>query len=65
MRVEVIEFDVECPTHGHDRVVLEACLPRPGRCSRCGRPLIARVPIQRYSADLPLPTGVGPEAFLG
>jgi hypothetical protein len=65
MRVEVIEFDVECPTHGHDRVVVEACMPRPHRCSRCARPLTARVPLQRYNTDLPVPSGVGPEAFLG
>ena len=66
MRVEVIEFELSCPRHGKERMVVPAQSPRPRGCSHCFAPLSSRREIRRFTLENEeVPGNVGSEAWIG
>lgn len=65
MQIAVIEFELTCPVHGTERMVVPVEFPRPRGCSHCFATLTARREIRRYLLDGPIPGNVGSEAWIG
>lgn len=65
MQVPVIEFELTCPRHGKERMIVPAEFPRPRGCSHCFAPLTSRREVGRYLIDGPIPGNVGSEAWIG
>jgi len=64
MNIEVIEFEIVCPEHGANRVLVPVELPRPCRCVHCFLPAERRE-IRRFKMEGPLPSALGNEAYVG
>ncbi|MCK9518683.1 MAG: hypothetical protein M0R74_06625 [Dehalococcoidia bacterium] len=64
MRVEVIEFELTCPKHGKDLMVVPVQFPRPRGCRHCFAPLTERRELRRYFMES-VPDNVGSEAWIG
>lgn len=64
MRVEVIEFELTCPTHGVERMIVPVQFPRPRGCPHCFAPLVARHELRRFVTEF-VPGDVGSEVWIG
>lgn len=67
MQVEVIEFELTCPEHGTDRMIVPVQFPRPAACRHCFARLTERREVRRFTVDPPFPASVsaGSEAWIG
>ncbi|MGE5597033.1 MAG: hypothetical protein ACM3S1_13495 [Hyphomicrobiales bacterium] len=65
MQVEVIEFELTCPRHGRELMVVPVRFPRPQGCRHCFAPLTSRREIRRFMMETPVPDTVPSEAWIG
>jgi len=67
MQVEVIEFELTCPEHGTERIIVPVQFPRPQGCRHCFARLTDRHEVRRFVLETPLPeeVTVGSEAWIG
>lgn len=64
VRIEVIEFELQCEVHGAHRLLVPVELPRPRACVHCFLPAERRE-MRRFFLDGPLPAALGNEAWVG
>jgi hypothetical protein len=64
MRIDVIEFELNCPEHGPHKIVVPLQSPWPQNCAHCFSPA-GRRELRRYDMEGPLPRSLGSEAWVG
>lgn len=65
MQVVVIEFELMCPAHGRDVMVVPVQYPRPAGCPHCFAPLAWRRELRRFAMDVQPTKSVDTEAWIG
>lgn len=65
MRIQLVEHELTCPTHGAHRMVTPAGNPVPRRCAHCFLDLTGRAELRRYTVEGPVKELARPETWVG